>query len=85
MQIEREPAGDVMRDNCFVHMHRTLRPSGRAAREVKQSHVFGARPHGLEDIRRLRQGGGQIDRARRRANLNNPSRTPAPSPRVAPV
>jgi hypothetical protein len=50
MQIEREAAGDVVRDHSFVHMHSPLRPPSCAAGEVKQSHVFGARPHGLERI-----------------------------------
>ena len=63
MQIEREPAGDVMRDDGFMDVHRALRPSGRAAGEVQQGHVFGTRPYRFERIRRLRQGRGQIDRA----------------------
>ena len=67
VEIEREAAGDVMRNHGLVHVHRALRPSRRAAGEVQQGHVLGAGPYGFKGIRCRGHGGGQVRRARRQA------------------
>ena len=51
VQVERELAGHVVRDDRLVHVHRALRRAGRAAREVQERHVVGCGRSDLVPVR----------------------------------
>ena len=51
VEIERHHAGGVVHHRRAVHVHGALGHAGRAAGEVQERHVFGARALDLESIR----------------------------------
>jgi len=64
MQVQRVQAGRVVGDHGLVNVDRALRRAGRAAREVQQRRILGARVRGLEAIGDGRHPGGEVVRAR---------------------
>ena len=55
VQVERERAGDMVRDDGLVHMHGALRRPGRAAGEVQQRHVLAGRSAAIVEVGRGRR------------------------------
>ena len=55
VEVERELAGDVVRDDGPVDVHGAFRRAGRAAREVEESDVLGVGGRDLERVVGLRR------------------------------